>query len=233
MKINSCGNGKMNKKYFGHFDNIVSLGTCCEITIMTNLLFGGTVRSPFDWGAAYWFEDVLFLFKTKFANVETEFKPAKLFTGPNRVHIVGTNALLPHYSCAEAKDKVVNRAQRLLSYLKETKDNVLFIRKNHLGFSIGNQQIQEFCHVISEQFPQLQYKLLLIEEWKCQDYKQEKARLDQLPKDFENVIYIPLVSDFHHSFPGPPMIIDCSLQNDPNGIKWWKDLQTTLEKAFQ
>lgn len=168
----------------------ISLGGCCEVTTALNKIPKTFTlpHSPFDWCYTDTFDIIINLIKNNFHEITNCTHKSILYPD---------NTLAAKGKCLKNYDMFVGhykerwneiskrRISRFLNLLKNSSEKLIFVRKNHIHQKITNEQVNSFKSCISEINPNLNFELLIVQEY----------FLNEEIKILKNCIFHSVISD--------------------------------------
>ena len=212
------------------FDAVMSLGCCCEISFLQERMkVNNIVTGPFDWIHTNNFDDVLFLLLHRFRDFLDGFDMRanpympKKWKGELQLYPIHyPNVFIPHYTSDEFIQKASRRIERLYKVLSSSQ-RVLFIRKHDYGYMKDNHQNplsmvdgEKFCDVVSQINPDLDFFVLLINEYRDKNQKDHMSKSNRCI--LINTYTIPVECCFENGELYWTNIFDILSENDFNAI---------------
>lgn len=160
-----------------YYDRVIPLGMDCGVA--SSLMKAGfrEFACPFDWNVAT-LPFIIDSIATQFNNFDEVLRPGKLRRGCNRrsCHCMHYNEVIhfPHESLEQPETlrrKYLRRGARLHSLLGGH-ETVLFVRK---APNDSKNDISKLCETIGQQYPDLRYRVLLINNIRDETFTHERV----------------------------------------------------------
>lgn len=179
----------------------VPIGCCCGPSIHMKEIGKRTVSFPLDWLCSY--HNVHKIFASEFFNFLDTYKSTSPFN--HRMGLPKNEKLeyskkyavrIFHREYEEQKgtkyeETIQRRIDRLLNIMRESKDEIVFIRRGHmhqhhnevlygplpkLESSIGEKEdMEKLVEVLTKKYPDLKFKIHLFIDCNCRKYKDSES----------------------------------------------------------
>jgi len=193
------------------FDVLIPLGGCCLATYVTRTCGHNTGNSPYSWISIPEFADVV----STMEKFPTDFDISdEKYVGYPQLHCKDFKIWLSHYTKEQAVDICSRRHQRMIDIIKSDK-KILFLRVNHYSDNINVELLNDFDRVVKKINPDVNYKILVVDEYPTHNEIQEKHH--------PNMIYKYYVGDI--IFSGKyQYAMQCDMSNNLHFWNFMKDM---------
>lgn len=203
---------------------VISLGSCCEVTIMLKHLQVFSGACPFDYLTSYDISDVIYFLNNNFSGMnETEIKENYWNYNNLQLCIKNTNIFVPHYTSEELCDRVTRRVKRFLD-LTSSGEKIIFVRKSHLHNVISEKETEELKKALSKYT--INFDLLLINEFSNKD---DVFEIPDIKSDIASkIIYKSVCSNNFTSMNGNPFCVYYCDAKDKEK-QFWNELRPCFQ----